>query len=277
MNNPPVDDLMQEFLAEAVAQLDALDANRMRLRKDTRDPVYVKALLELAHTTKGACGFLPLPRLENVASVFAVVVDDIHAGNIIPRTGAMMLIMGVLDRFRAIIDAVDENGVEPAGDDTVLLRGLEMILQRSANRAAEKPQAPPPLAPAPAAAPTAAAAAPTAAPAASFALYRLGDGLKAIDLAHVEWLDLIETLVADDHGGGHGGGIVVASHEEAVNLAPHGDVASRNPSGPWPLIVLGMNGQRIGLIVDEVIDIVERLSPDTEVIDPGTFFAPPSA
>ncbi|MBT3361633.1 MAG: hypothetical protein HN403_18570 [Rhodospirillales bacterium] len=106
-------------------------------------------------------------------------------------------------------------------------------------------------------------------PRVGFALYRLGDRVKAFDLAHVEWLDLIETLIADDHGGG----IVVPALEEAVDLAPHDEVAARNPSGPWPLIVLGKDGRRIGLIVDEVIDVVESLDPEIEIVEPDSVFA----
>ncbi|MBC8158639.1 MAG: hypothetical protein H8E94_04830, partial [Alphaproteobacteria bacterium] len=248
---------------------------KKNLGKDLRDPTYMKALLELVHTTKGACGFLPLPRLERVASSFTAVVDDIYAGNIVPSSGIMMLIMGVLDRFGDLLDAVRETGVEPAGDDTVLIRGLERIRARTAEQPtatpepsplppAQQPEPSPPPAPPPPPEPE-----PEAVAGAGFTVFRLGDVCKAIDLVHVEWLDLSETLAMDDRGGG----IVVASYDEAIQLAPHDEVTSRNPSGPWPLIVLGKDGRRMGLIVEEVLDVVEELEPDVELMEPDAIFA----
>ncbi|MBL6928251.1 MAG: Hpt domain-containing protein [Rhodospirillales bacterium] len=257
MTEYPADDLMGEFLAEAMTQLDALQAMNPSLGSEPHTAAYMKALLELVHTTKGACGFLPLPRLETVATAFAVVVDDIDAGKIDPAPGVMMLAMGVLDRFRDLLDAVRKDGAEPAGDDAALIRGLNNIGSPSV----DQPAAPEP---APQAEPE-----PEPKAGAAFALYRLGDTLKAIDLVHVEWLDLIESLVADESAGG----IVVASLDEAVQLAPHDEVAARNPSGPWPLMVLGKEGRRIGLIVDEVIDIVETPGADVEIVVPDTLLA----
>jgi hypothetical protein len=39
------------------------------------------------------------------------------------------------------------------------------------------------------------------------------------------------------------------------------------------LIVLGKDGRRIGLIVDEVIDVVESLDPEIEIVEPDSVFA----
>ena len=276
MIDQPVDDLMQEFLAEATGQLDALMGERNRLRKEPKNAELLKGLLELVHTTKGACGFLPFPRLEAVASVSAVLVDDIYEGKIEPSPGVMMLILGVLDRFRDLLDAIKESGAEPSGDDAVLIRGLEGITggegeyelpeelaSTLVSRDAlvwpteEHDLQQPPSMPKPEAETIVSGQLPMVEPGTAFVLFRLGDAFRAIDLFHVEWLDLIASLSS----GGRPGEVAIQSKGWTINLAPYDDAVSRNPSGPWPLIVLGDDERRIGLIVDEIMDVVGGIEP----------------
>ncbi|MBL6945798.1 MAG: hypothetical protein ISR47_04095, partial [Rhodospirillales bacterium] len=179
-----------------------------------------------------------------------------------------------LDRFRDLLDMIKKSGAEPSGDDAVLIRGLEAITGGegefelpeelastlvSGDALVWPAEEPDPQQPSPTPVSEAETVEPlrqpTVEPGGAFALFRLGAAFRAIDLVHVEWLDLIASLSS----GGQPDEIAIQSKGWTVNLAPYDDAVSRNPSGPWPLIVLGKDHRRIGLIVDEIIDVVGGL------------------
>ena len=62
-----MDDLLQEFIAEATENLAVIDQELVRLEQQPNDTAILGNIFRLVHTVKGTCGFLGLSRLEKVA------------------------------------------------------------------------------------------------------------------------------------------------------------------------------------------------------------------
>lgn len=268
------DDLLQEFLTEAVNRLDAVDAERAKLKQTPEDPALQRPLLELLHTAKGACGFLPLPRLEALAAASATLVDTIYDRRIEPTPGIVMLVFGILDRLRELLDAVSDTGQEPQGNDSVLVSAINAMvsgvlppsaLPRSIlyPEEAEEPQAADseslPEGQTPAFATEdepAVETVPAPRLGTAFLLFRVEDAVLAVDAADVEWLDLLDR----EPETWNEGAAEIPFQGASLRLVGDEGLMTRKPGGPWPMIVLSRDGNRIGFIVDEILNVVAEPS-----------------
>lgn len=260
------DDLLSEFLAEATAALDAIQAEKTRMTTKVPQDEMQKRLLDLVHTARGASGFLAVPRLEAVAGATAEVLDALHEQNLAPTPGIVMLVLGSLDRMRDLLEGVAESGREPEGDDSLLLGALSAIpgtvrLVGSGGEGTEGAEeesdddfdATDPLLGA-----TLVDWEPDtgledlSTSGGAFLLFRQDRALRALDLAHVGWLDLMEEPPVRD-GNGKCWTIVQG---EAVPLVGFDEVRERNANGPWPFIVITYRDRQVGVAADEIRDIV---------------------
>ena len=62
-----MDDLISEFIDETTESLGLLDQELVSLEKNPNDSEILGNIFRIVHTIKGTCGFLGLPRLEQVA------------------------------------------------------------------------------------------------------------------------------------------------------------------------------------------------------------------
>lgn len=253
--DPATEGLLQNFLVEATAALNAVEAEKHRLQRDLSQAELQKRLLELVHTAKGASDFLSLPRLEAVAAATAEVLDALQTEHIAPTPGIVMLILGSLDRMRNLLEGVAELGHEPEGDDSLLIGALEAIpdtvrlLLTDAEPAdgmdlplGTSPDTPPAVGPDD----------PALAGDGIFLLFRQDRTLQALDVAHVAWLDLLEQQPEPDESGTPRTHIGNAD----IPLAGTDDFFDRKPEGPWPLVVVELDGRRIGVLADEIHEII---------------------
>ncbi len=58
-----MDDLLEEFLTEAIEGIETLDAELVDLEQRPNDPELIGNIFRVLHTIKGTSGFLDLPRL----------------------------------------------------------------------------------------------------------------------------------------------------------------------------------------------------------------------
>lgn len=116
-----MDELMQEFLTDTTEKLGALDLDLVRLEKNPNDLDLIGRIFRLVHTVKGNCGFLGLPRLENVTHHAESVLSQYRAGTVQVTTDSVSLILQALDRIKGIVGGIAQTGVEPAGDDRALI------------------------------------------------------------------------------------------------------------------------------------------------------------
>lgn len=132
-----MDELMQEFLTDTTEKLNALDLDLVRLEKNPNDPDLIGRIFRLVHTVKGNCGFLGLPRLENVTHHAEGVLSQYRAGTVPVTTDSVSLILQSLDRIKGIVGGIAQTGVEPAGDD----RALIDLLNTAASARKQVPEA----------------------------------------------------------------------------------------------------------------------------------------
>lgn len=121
-----MDELMQEFLTDTTEKLNALDLDLVRLEKKPNDADLIGRIFRLVHTVKGNCGFLGLPRLENVTHHAESVLSQYRAGTVPVTTDSVSLILQSLDRIKGIVGGIAETGHEPPGEDKALIELLDM-------------------------------------------------------------------------------------------------------------------------------------------------------
>jgi two-component system chemotaxis sensor kinase CheA len=120
-----MDDLLADFLTETTEGLMALDAALVRLERSPGDRNTLAEAFRIVHTIKGTCGFLGLPRLEGVAHAAENVLGGYRDGTLPVTQAGISLILGALDRMRAIVSGLEAAGSEPAGDDAALIAALD--------------------------------------------------------------------------------------------------------------------------------------------------------
>ena len=119
-----MDDLLPDFLSETAEGLAALDDALLRLERLGDDPATVSEVFRLMHTIKGTCGFLGLGRLERVAHAAESVLGQVRDGTLGVSPGLVTLILNALDRIKLITVALAKDGVEPVGEDGLLIEAL---------------------------------------------------------------------------------------------------------------------------------------------------------
>jgi len=148
-----MDDLLREFLTETNESLDVVDVELVRFEQDPNNEKILANIFRLVHTIKGTCGFLGLPRLEALAHAAETLMGKFRDG--MPVTGAAVtLILSTIDRVKQLLDELEQNQQESAGEDRDLIGELEkMVLGTLAAdvEPAGSREAGPPSAPAPAA------------------------------------------------------------------------------------------------------------------------------
>src|SRR5437870_2181558 len=157
-----MDDLLREFLAETNESIDVVDVELVRFEQDPNNAKILGNIFRLVHTIKGTCGFLNLPRLEALTHAAETLIGNFRDGA--PVTGeSVSLILATIDRIKVLLDELERNQVEQAGDDRDLIDELEQAAAQISGAAAppkvEKQEAAPaaPARAAPAEAPPAVA------------------------------------------------------------------------------------------------------------------------
>jgi two-component system chemotaxis sensor kinase CheA len=146
-----MDDLIADFLTETNESLADLDVALVKLERTPDDRETLSLIFRLVHTIKGTCGFLGLPRLERVAHAAENVLGKVRDGVLIATPDTVTLVLGALDRIKAIVSGLAATGNEPSGDDTELVEALNAAAAGEAPKspAAAVEPAPPPEEPPP--------------------------------------------------------------------------------------------------------------------------------
>ena len=124
-----MDDLLQEFLTETNESLERVDAELVRFEQEPNNGQILGNIFRLVHTIKGTCGFLALPRLETLAHAAENLMGKFRDGMPV-TTEAVTLILSTIDRIKAILEAIEAEEREPAGDDQDLIGQLAIWSQR---------------------------------------------------------------------------------------------------------------------------------------------------
>ncbi|MEQ8404977.1 MAG: hybrid sensor histidine kinase/response regulator [Oceanicaulis sp.] len=154
-----MDELIGEFLSETFESLDVIDSELVKFEADPTDRATLDNIFRLLHTIKGTCGFLGLERLEAVAHAGETLLGKFRDGDLVADSSAVTLVLQSLDRIKEILTGIEQTGTEPAGEDSDLIKRLEILSEGGADPEAA---APPPPAPEPEPEPVLEAGAPDA-------------------------------------------------------------------------------------------------------------------
>jgi two-component system, chemotaxis family, sensor kinase CheA len=124
-----MDELLSEFLTETSENVSELDVELVQLEQNPNDQGLLGNIFRLVHTIKGTCGFLGLPRLEAVAHASENVLGKIRDGSLEVSADAITLILESFDRIKWLLSSLEENEVEPEGDDQDLIDRLNLVAE----------------------------------------------------------------------------------------------------------------------------------------------------
>src|SRR4051794_13523793 len=149
-----MDELLRDFLTETNESIDVVDVELVRFEQEPNNAQILSRIFRLVHTIKGTCGFLNLPRLEALTHAAEALIGNFRDGA--PVTGeSVSLILATIDRIKVLLDELESNQAEQAGDDRDL---IDELARAAAQVSGSAPAA------SPKAEKKAAAAAPSAAP-----------------------------------------------------------------------------------------------------------------
>jgi two-component system, chemotaxis family, sensor kinase CheA len=123
-----MDDLLLDFLTESTENLSRLDREIVALEKTPGDLVLLGSIFRTIHTIKGTCGFLDLQRLESVAHAAENVLGLLRDGSLAVTPDIISDVLAAVDVIREILDGLERDQIEPAGDDAELIAKLDRWL-----------------------------------------------------------------------------------------------------------------------------------------------------
>ena len=121
-----MDDLLRDFLAETGENLDVVDTQLVRFEQEPDNIRILENIFRLVHTIKGTCGFIGLPRLEALTHAAETLMANFRTGAPVTRD-AVSLILATLDRIKGLLQALEQKGAEPHGNDKDLIARLEQM------------------------------------------------------------------------------------------------------------------------------------------------------
>jgi len=118
-----MDELLRDFLTETNESIDVVDVELVRFEQEPNNAQILSRIFRLVHTIKGTCGFLNLPRLEALTHAAETLIGNFRDGA--PVTGeSVSLILATIDRIKVLLDELERNQAEQAGDDRDLIDEL---------------------------------------------------------------------------------------------------------------------------------------------------------
>lgn len=122
-----MDDVINEFIAEAREGIEAVDAKLVRFEQTPDDPDLLGDIFRLIHSLKGGSGFLGLMRLQTVTHAAENVLGLYRDGTLAVDAASVTVILDAVDVVRNIIEGLADTGAEPEGDDRALIARLGRI------------------------------------------------------------------------------------------------------------------------------------------------------
>ena len=121
MRRGPMDDLLQEFIAETRETLEALSGEILAWEADPADRQRLDAIFRFVHTVKGSCGFLDLPRLMRLSHSAEDVLSAVRAGTRVADTQLVNAVLAIVDRIGEIVEAIDGGAaLDDSGEDLLI-------------------------------------------------------------------------------------------------------------------------------------------------------------
>ncbi len=120
-----MDELLGEFLIESHEHLARFEVDLVALERSPEDPELLASAYRALHTIKGNCGFLGLPRLEQVMHASETLLSRLRDGETRFTAELATLLLRTVDAIRTQLDAIEQDGTEAEGDDSELIAALD--------------------------------------------------------------------------------------------------------------------------------------------------------
>lgn len=140
-----MDDLIREFLIESQEGLDRMEHCLTDLEGRPEDTALLGEIFRAVHTIKGTTGFLGFGRLEKLAHAGENLLGLLRDGKVKASPAVITGLLGLLDRLRAILRAIEQDGDdggEAESEEDAELIGVLASLQvaKSSAKSAAKPK-----------------------------------------------------------------------------------------------------------------------------------------
>ena len=128
-----IDDSMQEivndFIQEALELLDSLNENFIELEKNPEDKEILNTIFRAAHTVKGSAGFLGFQNIVELAHSAENILNKLRQGEITLTSEMTDYLLKTMDVLRSMIVTVSETGNEgePPEGNTGLIKKLNEL------------------------------------------------------------------------------------------------------------------------------------------------------
>lgn len=131
--------ILREFLVECAEGLGRLDQEFVALEKDPTNGGMLASIFRTIHTIKGTCGFLGLPKLENVAHGAENVLVRMRDKKMAVTPEGITLLLEAVDAIKEILAAIDSTLQEPEKNYESIRRKLDAFLTKGSSGPAGSP------------------------------------------------------------------------------------------------------------------------------------------
>ena len=135
------DEILTEFALEAREILDQLDSDFVLLEASPTDKKLIGNIFRGLHTLKGSSGFFSFKRLEKISHAGESLLGKIRDGQLSLDIHKSNVLLQMIDVLRIIIESIEKNKAEPAGEDALLIsaignlaRGNDQIVNDNASQ-----------------------------------------------------------------------------------------------------------------------------------------------
>jgi two-component system, chemotaxis family, sensor kinase CheA len=119
--------LIREFLAESSEAMDRFDVILMAMEKDGAGPEELDDIFRIAHSLKGACGYLAFPKLENLTHAGESLLSQLRDGKLGADARVVACLFRMGDAVRGILRNISVTGAEGDPDVLALVREMEAL------------------------------------------------------------------------------------------------------------------------------------------------------
>ncbi len=123
-----MDDIVREFVIESAEAMDKYDVLLLALEKDHAGPDGLANVFRIAHTIKGACGFLGFAKLESLTHAGESLLSLLRDGKLAADAGVVSCLLKLGDAVRACLRSIETSGGDAAFDHSALVAEMEALM-----------------------------------------------------------------------------------------------------------------------------------------------------
>lgn len=122
-----MDEFLTEFITETKEGLDKIGDDLINLESHPEDEAIIGSIFRILHTIKGTCGFIGLPKLQEVSHKGENVLNKIREKKLSASKDVVDLIFECIDTIKSIVATIANTSLEPDTDYSDLLQRLDDI------------------------------------------------------------------------------------------------------------------------------------------------------